>query len=179
MLYKPRGIISSVKDEKNRKVVTDLLPEVEERIFPIGRLDYDTSGLLLLTNDGEFAQMLMHPKHKMDKVYVAKIKGIPSKEELKKLRSGITSNGEKLKALRYRVLSTDTKKNKMIMELTLHEGKNRQIRRMFDALGYPVEKLKREKYGFLTVEGMNPGDYRELTPYEVKQLKLLAQKNVE
>ncbi len=178
LLYKPRGVISSVKDDKNRKVVTDLLPEITERIYPIGRLDYDTSGLLLLTNDGEFAQLLMHPRYKIDKVYVAKVKGIPTKEDLAKLKSGIQSEGEVLRAVHYRFLKGDTKKKKAIIEITLHEGKNRQVRRMFEALGYPVEKLKREKYGFLTVEGMQPGDYRELTPHEVKQLKLLASKNV-
>ncbi|MBB6455284.1 23S rRNA pseudouridine2605 synthase [Salirhabdus euzebyi] len=179
LLYKPRGVISSVQDERNRKVVTDLLPEVKERIFPIGRLDYDTSGLLLLTNDGEFAQMLMHPKHQIDKVYVVKVKGIPTPEELKLLRKGIKENGEVLKSVRQRILSTDRKKNKAIIEITLHEGKNRQIRRMMESLGYPVEKLKRERYGFLHLHGLNAGEHRILSPHEVKQLKLLAQKIVE
>jgi 23S rRNA pseudouridine2605 synthase len=178
LLYKPRGVISSVKDDKNRKVVTDLLPEIEERVFPIGRLDYDTSGLLLMTNDGDFAQLLMHPKHKIDKVYVAKVNGIPAREELKQLKKGIKSSGELLKAVHYRVLSVDYKKKKMILEITLHEGRNRQVRRMMESLGYPVEKLKRERYAFLTLDGLNPGDYRYLTPHEIKQLKFLAQKNV-
>ncbi|MCP8616740.1 pseudouridine synthase [Salirhabdus salicampi] len=178
LLYKPRGVISSVKDDKGRKTVTDLLPEVDERIYPIGRLDYDTSGLLLLTNDGDFAQMLMHPKHQIDKVYVAKVKGIPTIEELRRLNKGIEADGEFLKSARNRILSVDRQKKKAIIELTLHEGKNRQIRRMFEALGYPVDKLKREKYGFLNLHGMNPGEYRELSPHEVKQLKALANQNV-
>ncbi|MFC0523104.1 pseudouridine synthase [Pontibacillus salicampi] len=178
LLYKPRGVISSAKDDKGRKVVTDLLPGVPQRIYPIGRLDYDTSGLLLLTNDGSFAQELMHPKHQIDKVYVAKVKGIPAKEELVQLTKGIHVDGDTLKAVRQRLLSTDRKKNTAIIQLTLHEGKNRQIRRMFEALGYPVDKLKRERYGFLSEQGMQPGDYRELTPKEVKKLRHLANQNV-
>lgn len=110
MLYKPRGVISSLKDDKNRKVVIDLMEEVTERVFPIGRLDYDTSGILLLTNDGEFANLLMHPKHEIDKVYVAKIKGIPDKKELGKLRKGIKADDDILKAVNYTILSTDKKK---------------------------------------------------------------------
>ncbi|MBO8154909.1 MAG: rRNA pseudouridine synthase [Bacillaceae bacterium] len=178
MLYKPTGVISSVKDEKGRKVVTDLLPEVEKRIFPVGRLDYNTSGILLLTNDGEFAQMLMHPKHEIDKVYIAKIKGIPAREELKKLEAGLKDKGEWLKVKKQRVRSIDKRKKKTILEITLNEGKNRQIRRMLDAIGHPVEKLKREKYGFLTLGNLQPGQYRELKPHEIKKLKVLAQKNV-
>ncbi|WP_044157875.1 pseudouridine synthase [Virgibacillus sp. MSP4-1] len=178
LLYKPRGVISSVKDDRNRKVVTDLLPEIQERIFPIGRLDYDTSGILLLTNDGDFAQQLMHPRYQLDKVYIAKVEGIPAPEDLKPLKSGINDKGENLKAIKHRILSVDHKKNRAILEITLHEGKNRQIRRMMESLGYPVLKLKRERYGFLNLHGMNPGDYRELTPHEIKQLKTYAEKNV-
>ncbi|UJL44749.1 rRNA pseudouridine synthase [Virgibacillus sp. NKC19-16] len=171
MLYKPRGVISSVKDDKGRKVVTDLLEGVTERIFPIGRLDYDTSGILLLTNDGDFANLLMHPKYEVEKVYVAKVKGIPSKMELGQLRKGIKDEKDTLKAYSYNVLSTDKKKNTMILEITLHEGKNKHIRRMMEHLGYPVMKLKREKYGMLTLDGLQPGNYRALTPKEIKQMK--------
>ncbi|MFC4557428.1 pseudouridine synthase [Virgibacillus kekensis] len=174
MFYKPRGVISSIKDDKGRKVVTDYLGEVEERIYPIGRLDYDTSGLLLLTNDGDFANLLMHPSHGIDKVYVAKVKGIPSKSELNTLRKGIRSDGELLKAVGYSILSVDKQKKTTIVQLTLHEGKNRHIRRMMDELGYPVSKLKRERYGMLTLDGMQPGDYRPLTPHEVKKMRHLA-----
>ncbi|MUK87232.1 pseudouridine synthase [Ornithinibacillus sp. L9] len=176
MLYKPRGVISSVSDDKGRKVVTDFFPEVPERIFPIGRLDYDTSGILLLTNDGEFANLLMHPKHGVEKVYVAKIKGIPSKEELKKLLKGVKDKNDVLKVIRYKVLSTDKKKNSMILELTLREGKNRHVRRMMEQLGYPVLKLKRERYGLLTLDGMTAGDIRPLSPKEVNQMRNLASK---
>ncbi|MBC5637108.1 MULTISPECIES: pseudouridine synthase [Ornithinibacillus] len=179
LFYKPRGVISSVKDEKGRKVVTDFFPEIEERIYPVGRLDYDTSGILLLTNDGEFANLVMHPKHGVEKVYVAKIKGIPSKIELGRLRKGVRDKGEILKAIRYRILSTDKKKNTMILELTLREGKNRHVRRMMEQLGYPVMKLKREQYGLLTLDGLSVGEYRKLTPKEVKQMVNLATQIVE
>ncbi|SDI97407.1 pseudouridine synthase [Salimicrobium halophilum] len=178
LLYKPRGVISSVKDDRGRKVVTDYLPEIQERLFPIGRLDYDTSGLLLLTNDGSFANKLMHPKHKIDKVYVIKSRGIPSKEHMKQLRKGMEVDGEFLKAESAHILSTDGKKNSAIIEITLHQGKNRQIRKMFDALGVPVDKLKRERYGFLDLHGLNAGDSRPLKPHEVKQLRQLADENV-
>lgn len=178
LLYKPRRVISSVKDEKGRKVVTDLLgEEVTERVFPIGRLDYDTSGILLLTNDGEFANLLMHPKYEIEKNYIAKIKGIPRKEELTKLRKGVKSGNEILHAVKYKLLSSDRNSNTSIVELSLHEGKNRQVRRMFEALGLPVLKLKREKYGFLTLNGLQSGEYRPLTPKEVKQLRQHALEN--
>lgn len=171
VIYKPRGVISSLKDDKGRKVLTDLIPGLKERVYPVGRLDYDTSGIILLTNDGDFAQLLMHPSHEMDKVYVAKIQGIPSKEAIKELRQGVQSEGEELKTVHAKVLSTDEQKKTAIMELVLHQGKNRQVRRMFEAIDHPVLKLKRERYGFLTLQGLQPGDYRELTPHEVKQLR--------
>lgn len=173
MLYKPAGVISSVKDDKDRKVVTDLL-DVDERVFPIGRLDYDTSGLILLTNDGEFAHLLMHPKHEIKKVYRAKVKGIPPKQIQTQLKKGVISNHERLKAVHSKVLAEDKKANTTLLEITLHEGKNRHVKRMMETLGYPVLKLKREMYGFLTLKGLKTGTYRELTPYEVKQMKNLA-----
>lgn len=179
MLYKPREVISSLNDDKGRKIVTDYLPELTERIFPIGRLDYHTSGLLLLTNDGEFANLLMHPKHEIEKVYVAKIQGIPSKAELSGLIKGVKSDGDLLKVIRYNILSVDRHKNMMIIELTLQEGRNRHIRRMMEGIGYPVNKLSREKYGLLTLKGLQSGDYRSLTPHEIKEMRVLANKSVE
>lgn len=174
LLYKPRGVISAVSDDKGRKVVTDLLPFVEERVYPVGRLDYDTSGLILLTNDGELAQLMMHPSYEMDKVYVAKIKGVPTKSELQQFKRGIKSEGDVLKAVSANIISINKEKQQSIIEVTLHEGKNRQVRRMFEALNYPVMKLKRERYGFLNLRGMTSGDFRELTPHEVKQLRAHA-----
>lgn len=179
LLYKPRGVISSVSDDRGRKVVGDLISdEIEKRLFPVGRLDYDTSGLILLTNDGEFSQKLIHPKYKINKVYIAKVKGIPSKEDMRQLKKGVESDGEFLKCVNSRILKTDFKKRNSIIELTLQEGKNRQVRRMLESLGYQVDKLKRERFGPLTLGNLNPGEYRELTPHEVKQLVDLAEKNV-
>lgn len=182
MINKPRGIISSVSDDKDRKVVTDLMSEeIEERLFPVGRLDYDTSGLLLLTNDGEFTQRLIHPKFQMDKVYVAKVNGLVTKDDLLRLKKGVIDQGERLKCVKARVLETDRKKGssgKSMVELTLHQGKNRQVRRMFEAIGYKVEKLKREQFGNLRLGNLQSGEYRKLTPHEVKQLIALSNKNV-
>jgi len=174
LLYKPRGVISSVSDDKGRKVVTDLFPNVTERIYPIGRLDYDTSGIILLTNDGEFANTLMHPKYQVDKAYVAKVKGIPTKETLRQLEKGIQLEDGKTAPARVKLLSLDKKKQTSIIELVIHEGRNRQVRRMFEAIGHEVMKLKRERFGFLTLQGLTTGEFRELSPHEVKQLRALA-----
>lgn len=174
MLYKPRGVISSLKDDKNRKIVTEFLGYVPERVFPIGRLDYNTSGILLLTNDGDFANLLMHPKHEVNKVYVAKVSGIPEKSELNILRKGIKVENDLLKVVSFKILSTDKNKNASIIELTLNEGKNRHIRRMMEQIGFPVKKLKREQYGMLTLKGLQPGDSRPLTPHEIKQIRQIA-----
>ncbi|PFN78823.1 pseudouridine synthase [Bacillus sp. AFS076308] len=174
LLYKPRGVISSVSDDKGRKVVTDYFSHYKERIFPVGRLDYDTSGLLILTNDGEFANLLMHPKNEIDKVYVAKTKGIPLRESLRKLEKGIRLEDGKTAPAKVKLLSADKKKQTAIVEIAIHEGRNRQVRRMFEAIGNEVLKLKRERYGFLTLTGLKAGEARELTPHEVKQLRALA-----
>ncbi len=174
LLYKPRGVISSVSDDKGRKVVTDFFAELKERIFPIGRLDYNTSGLILLTNDGEFANLLMHPRNKIEKVYVAKVKGVPLKENLKKLAKGIHLEDGKTAPAKVKMLSMDKKKQTAIVEISIHEGRNRQVRRMFEAIGHEVLKLKRERYGFLTLNGLKAGEARELTPHEVKQLRASA-----
>ncbi|KAB2338368.1 rRNA pseudouridine synthase [Cytobacillus depressus] len=176
LLYKPRGVISSVQDDKGRKVVTDYLQHIEQRIYPIGRLDYDTSGLLLLTNDGEFANQLMHPKSEVEKVYIAKVKGIPSREKMRSLERGIKLDDGMTAPARAKLISMDKKKQTAIIELTIHEGRNRQVRRMFEAIGHPVMKLKRERYGFLNLHGLKAGEARELTTHEVKQLRVLAQK---
>lgn len=171
LLYKPRGVISSIKDDKNRRVVTDFFPGVEARIFPIGRLDYDSSGIILLTNDGEFANLLMHPRYEVDKVYTVKVKGKPTKKELNKLRNGIRVDHEKLKIVGYKIVATNNDTDTTIIEMTLNEGKNRHIRRMMEAAGYPVVKLKRESYGMLTLKGLKTGEFRELTPHEVKLMR--------
>lgn len=175
LLYKPRGYISTVHDEKGRKTVIDLLPEVRERIFPVGRLDYDTSGVLLLTNDGDFSYLMTHPKYEIKKTYVAKVKGIPSRENLKKLANGIDLEDGQTAPAHVKMTSVDKKGNSAIVEITIHEGRNRQVRRMFDAIGCPVQKLKREQFANLTTYGLNAGESRELTTHELKQLRVLAE----
>lgn len=175
LLYKPRGIISAVTDDKGRKTVADLFPHVEERLFPVGRLDYETSGLLLMTNDGEFSYLMTHPKFKIDKTYIAKVKGIPTREQLKLLSRGIELEDGKTAPARVKLQSADRKTGKAIIEITIHEGRNRQVRRMFDAIGCPVQKLRRERFAFLTLHSLNAGESRELTPHEVKQLRVLAE----
>ena len=173
MLYKPAGVISAVSDDKGRKVVTDYI-DIPHRLFPVGRLDYDTSGLLILTNDGEFANLLMHPKYKINKTYIAKVQGIPNREQLKLLSKGVELEDGKTAPANVKLISGDSKKGTAIIEITIHEGKNRQVRRMFEAIGHPVIKLKREMYGFLTLKGLKAGDARELKPFEVKKLRELA-----
>ncbi|MEI4800738.1 pseudouridine synthase [Bacillus sp. FJAT-51639] len=174
LLYKPTGVISSVTDDKGRKVVTDFFAEIPQRLFPIGRLDYDTSGLILMTNDGEFANILMHPKYKVDKTYVAKVKGQLTGEKIRMLEKGVMLEEGKTAPARVKILSWDKRKEIAIVQLTIHEGRNRQVRRMFEAVGCKVMKLKRERYAFLELGSLRPGDARELSPHEVKQLRALA-----
>ncbi|WP_046173752.1 pseudouridine synthase [Domibacillus indicus] len=175
LFYKPRGVISAVTDDKGRKTVVDFFPEVEERIFPVGRLDYDTSGLLLLTNDGEFANLMTHPRYEMDKTYIAKTEGIVQRHLLKKLASGIKLEDGMTAPAKIKELSIDRKKNRSLLEITIHEGRNRQVRRMFEAIGHPVQKLRRDRFAHLTLNGLNAGEYRELTAHEIKQLRTLAE----
>lgn len=176
LFYKPRSVISAVSDDKGRKVVTDYFKDIPERIYPIGRLDYDTSGILLLTNDGQLANILMHPRYKVDKVYVAKVTGLLKNDDLKKLRLGVMIDGKKTARAKAKVLSSDKNKKTSIVQLTIHEGRYHQVKKMFKALGYPVQKLKREQYGFLDLTGLSAGKYRKLTNAEVERLKELTTK---
>ena len=175
LFYKPRGVISAVSDDKGRKVVTDYFEEIPERLYPVGRLDYDTSGLLLMTNDGQLANALMHPRFKVDKVYVAKVKGLVQTEDLKRLRQGLVVDGKKTAKAKAKLLKQDKAKGISLVQLTIHEGRYHQVKKMFEALGYRVSKLKRERYAFLDLSGLTSGDYRKLTAAEVKGLKQLVQ----
>lgn len=169
LLNKPRGVITSTSDDKNRKTVIDLIDDLR-RIYPVGRLDYDTTGLIILTNDGVLANLLMHPKNKIDKVYIAKIEGIITKADIQKLEKGIVIGGFKTSKSKAKIIRIDKKNNTSIVELTIHEGKNHQVKNMFKALNYNVLKLKREKIAFLTLDGLNSGEYRTLSIKEVKKL---------
>lgn len=168
LLHKPRGYVTTVSDPEGRKTVLDLVKDVRERVYPIGRLDYDSSGLLLLTNDGEFANYMMHPKNEILKVYIATVKGNPSEEALDKLRNGIRIDDYVTAPAFVRVLSVYEKKTKL--EITIHEGHNRQIRKMCEKIGHPVVRLKRIAYGSLELGDLKPGEWRFLTEKEVKQL---------
>ncbi|HIS17192.1 MAG TPA: rRNA pseudouridine synthase [Candidatus Coprovivens excrementavium] len=175
LLNKPRGVICSVKDEKGRKVVTDLI-DTSERIYPVGRLDYDTTGVLLLTNDGDFANILMHPSNEIEKTYLAVIEGIMTTEEIYKLKEGIIIDGEKIVPKRVKVKKKELNKNKEKVEITIVEGKNHIVKKLFKAVGHPVAKLTRERLAFLDVKGLQSGEYRLLTSSEVKRLKQLKKK---
>ena len=169
LLNKPRGIITSTSDEKGRKTVTDLINS-NVRIYPVGRLDYDTTGALLLTNDGELANLIMHPKSNIDKVYIAKIKGLIGKKEILKLERGVYIDGVKTSKSKARIKSYDKKTDTSIVELIIHEGKNHQVKKMFKAIDYEVLKLKRERIAFLDISGLKSGEYRKLNIKEVKKL---------
>lgn len=174
LLNKPRSVISAVSDDKGRKVVLDLIEGVTERIYPVGRLDYDTTGLIVLTNDGEFANLLMHPKYQIDKVYVAKVQGIPTQATLNKLERGVVLDGKKTSKAKANLLTTNPTNGTAIVELTIHEGWNHQVKRMFEAVGHPVMKLKRERFAFLDIYNLHIGQWRDLTAFEVDKLLKLA-----
>ena len=175
LLNKPREVISSSKDEHNRKTVVDLI-DTQERIYPVGRLDYDTTGAIILTNDGYLANKLMHPSSNIEKKYVAKVSGIVTGYEIKKLRSGIVIDGKKTAKAKVDLKKIDKKNDKSLIELTIHEGRNHQVKKMFEALGHEVIKLKREKYANLDLTNLKPGEYRKLTNKEVAILYSLIKK---
>ncbi|AEV95170.1 pseudouridine synthase [Pediococcus claussenii] len=177
LLYKPRSVITSVKDEKNRVTVMTFFPDVDERIYPVGRLDYDTSGAVLMTNDGELANQLMHPKFKMEKTYQAKVRGIVTPDDLKRLEAGVVIDRRKTAKAKASLISTDNVKKTSLVSLTIHEGRNHQVKKMFQVINKPVMKLKRESYGFLNLDGIQPGKWRALKLNEVNRLKQQVMRN--
>ena len=174
LLNKPRGVVTTTSDEKGRKTVIDLIND-NRRIYPVGRLDYDTTGALILTNDGEFANNMMHPKNEIDKVYIAKISGFLTPSDMMSLKNGVVIDGKKTSRAKVKVRKTDRETRTSIVELIIHEGRNHQVKNMFGALGYEVLKLKRERIAFLDIKSLNSGEYRQLNPKEVKQLYVLTQ----
>ena len=173
LLNKPRGVVTTASDEKGRKTVIDLI-ETEKRIYPVGRLDYDTTGCLLLTNDGELTNKLTHPSNNIDKVYVAKIKGIITGVDINKLKNGVKIDNSKTSKCRVKLKSFDKKSQTSLVELTIHEGHNHQVKKMFEAVGYDVIKLTRTRFAFLDVKSLKSGEYRQLLPHEVKKLYSLV-----
>ncbi|MCE5285494.1 MAG: rRNA pseudouridine synthase [Pelosinus sp.] len=171
LLNKPKGVICTMEDPQGRRKVSDLVAEIPERIYPVGRLDYNTEGLLLMTNDGAMTNGLLHPSRQIFKTYIAKVHGQPPEEKIDLLRIGIKLADGVTQPARIRILETDREKNITSLEVTIHEGKNRQIRRMFEAIGYPVKGLKRIKFAFLTLTGLRRGQHRFLTSEEIAELK--------
>ena len=169
LLYKPEKTICSVHDEKGRKTVVDLI-NTKEKIFPVGRLDYDTSGLLLLTNDGNLSNKLTHPSGNIVKTYYAKIDGILTANEIKELESGIIIDGVKTKKSKVKLRNIDKKNNKSYVEISITEGRNHQVKNMFGHFNHKVLKLKRIKYAIFDLSGLSIGEYRMLTIKEVRQL---------
>ena len=175
LLNKPRGVITAVSDDKGRKTVVDLI-DTNTRIYPVGRLDYDTTGVLILTNDGELANGLMHPTSEVDKTYIVKVDGILTGYDVKRLKSGIVIDGYKTSKCHVKVKSIDKKKNKCIVEIVIHEGRNHQVKKMIEAVGKKVIKLKRERYAIFGVDGLKTGDYRRLTNKEIAILYSMIKK---
>ncbi len=169
MLNKPKGYVTTVKDDKGRKTVMDLLPKKGDRLYPVGRLDYDTEGLLIITNDGELAQRLTHPVNEVPKTYVAKIEGVLTENMLARLRGGVEVDGVRTKKSAVRIV--DETKTETNVSVTITEGRNRQVRKMFEAVGKEVIFLKRVKIGDLALRGLNRGEYRPLTKEEIYYLK--------
>ncbi len=175
LLYKPREVISSVSDEHHRKTVVDLI-DTAERIYPVGRLDYDTTGAIILTNDGILANKLMHPSSEIEKKYIAKVSGLVSGYEIKQLRNGVYIDGKKTAKAKVKLKKYDKKTDKSLVELVIHEGKNHQVKKMFESLHHDVLKLKRETYANLDLTNLKPGEYRKLTNKEVAILYSLIKK---
>ncbi len=177
LLHKPPGYLCSLKDEKGKKrpLVTGLLRKGTLRLFPVGRLDFDAEGALLLTNDGELAHRLTHPRFGVPKTYEVKVRGVPGEEAIERLRSGAWAKGKERGAptpARARLLKV-SKKNSWLL-ITLTEGKTHQVKRMCEAIGHPALRLRRTRFGHLGVKGLSPGTYRSLTPEEVRRVKALV-----
>lgn len=171
IMNKPKGYVTTVKDDKGRKTVMDLLPPINDRIFPVGRLDYDTEGLLIFTNDGDLADRLMRPANEIPKTYLAKIEGEIGDLALSRLRAGVYIDG--VKTGRSNVKIVDKTKDHTKLSVTITEGRNRQIRKMFESVGKEVVFLKRIKIGDLTLSGLDRGQVRKLTQEEIYYLQNL------
>jgi len=169
VLYKPSGVVSTTDDDKKRKTVVDLIG-ARERIFPIGRLDFDTTGVLLLTNDGDFNNALIHPRFHVEKEYRVKVEGLIRKETSTKLCRGIEIDGTRTAPAKIFDVRYDEDRASSHLSIVITEGKYHQVKRMFEAVGHPVLKLRRERFGTVTCEGLKPGGWRRLKPHEIKQL---------
>lgn len=176
LLNKPRGYVTTRSDPAKRPTVMDLLKGIKEYVYPVGRLDYDSEGLLLLTNDGELAARLTHPRHEVERLYEARVRGIPDQHALDRLASGIVIEGRKTAPANVKLSKKlDAEGGAQAVVLVgIHEGRHRQVRQMFDAIGHPVVRLRRVRIGPIRDEALKTGHYRELTPGEVQKLKKAA-----
>lgn len=175
LLYKPAGYVTTLKDPQRRRTVLDLLGGVREYVYPVGRLDYDTEGLLLLTNDGDLAVRLTHPRHGVERTYEARVAGVPDEDAMSRLREGIPLDGRRTLPAEAKLLNRSPNDREGIVLLTIREGRNRQVRRMLEAVGHPVRALRRTKIGPLGDRRLRPGDWRELTNEEVRALSARAE----
>ena len=173
LLNKPEGYITTVKDQFDRPSVLDLVSDIKERVYPIGRLDYETSGLLLLTNDGDLTYKLTHPKHEVDKTYVARVKGKLTKEEIERFETGLKIEDYTTAPAKLKVIKYDEQRDSSLLEIKIHEGKNRQVRKMCKAINHPVLRLRRSAMGKIKIGDCEIGKYRYLTEDEIKYLKNL------
>ena len=171
LLNKPRGYVTTRSDEKRRRTVLDLLDGVREYVYPVGRLDYDTEGLLILTNDGELAAQLTHPKHGVERTYEARVAGMPDERALEKLRKGVPLDGRRTRPADVLLLNSGRRDADGVVLITIREGRNRQVRRMLEAVGHPVDRLKRTRIGPIGDRRLPVGAWRELSPAEVATLR--------
>ncbi len=176
LLYKPRGYVTTRSDPEGRPTVMDLVKGVKEYVYPVGRLDYDSEGLLLLTNDGDLAARLMHPSHEIEKVYEARVRGVPAPEDLERLARGVVLDGRRTAPAKLRVADRPAKRTESgaehtFVEIVLREGRQRQVRRMFESIGHPVVRLRRMRIGPIVDEQIPIGHWRELDAQELTRLR--------
>jgi 23S rRNA pseudouridine2605 synthase len=171
LLNKPRGFVTTRSDEKRRKTVLDLLEGVREYVYPVGRLDYDTEGLLLLTNDGDLAASLTHPRHGVERTYEARVAGMPDERALDRLRTGVPLDGKRTLPAQVALLNSGRRDADGVVLITITEGRNRQVRRMLEAVGHPVDRLKRTKIGPIADRKLPVGAWRDLSADEIRKLK--------
>jgi len=171
LLNKPKGYVTTRSDPQRRSTVLDLVSGVREYVYPVGRLDYDSEGLLLLTNDGDLAAKLTHPRHGVERTYEARVAGMPDRDAIDRLRRGIPLDGHRTLPATVMLVNERRRDGNGLLRITIREGRNRQVRRMCEAVGHPVQTLRRIRFGPLEVRGLGVGQWRDLTPSEVEKLK--------
>jgi 23S rRNA pseudouridine2605 synthase len=177
ILNKPQGVVSTASDPQGRPTVTNLLEGLETRVFPVGRLDIDVGGALILTNDGELANRLMHPRYEVEKVYMAWVKGAPAPKAITQLERGVKLDDGPTAPAKARVMKRDPRNHTTLLRLVIHEGRKHEVKRMLEAVGHPVVKLERGSVGGVTAKGLKPGQWRVLTPQEIDRLRRATERD--